>query len=470
MMQRNQLHSYQERGVRHILDNPYCALFLDMGLGKTVTTLTAIKELLDNCIIGNALVIAPKKVTQVTWSDEIRNWAHLQGVTISVIDGNVKQRRDAMRRKADIYAVSRDNIVWLVTEMGGVKLPYDMVVIDELSSFKNHQSKRFRALRKVRKFIPRVVGLTGTPSPNGLIDLFAQMYLIDEGERLGKTITGYRDRFFRPDKRNGDIVYTYALKKPADETEKAISDLISDITISMTAEDYLKMPDKIMLYDYVDMSDRCLKDYENFVMEQVLELINSDEPITAASAAALSNKLQQYANGAIYDADRNVREIHEEKLEKLKELVEAANGSPVLVAYQYQHDLHRIMKALKEYNPVKLEKPEQIAEWNAGKIDVLVTHPASAGHGLNLQKGGNILVWFGNTWSLELYMQFNARLYRQGQSKPVYIHHIVTRGTIDEKIIKALSDKKETQDGLMQSIKELMEDYKKWKQEIMIMK
>lgn len=459
-MQRNQLHSYQERGVSHILDNPYCALFLDMGLGKTVTTLTAIKELLDNCIIGNALVIAPKKVTQVTWSDEIKNWAHLQGVTISVIDGNVKQRREAMRRKADIYAVSRDNIVWLVTEMGGVKLPYDMVVIDELSSFKNHQSKRFRALRKVRKFIPRVVGLTGTPSPNGLIDLYAQMYLIDEGERLGKTITGYRDRFFRPDKRNGDIVYTYALKKPADETEKAISDLISDITISMTAEDYLKMPDKIMLYDYVDMSDRCLKDYENFVMEQVLELINSDEPITAASAAALSNKLQQYANGAIYDADRNVREIHEEKLEKLKELVEAANGSPVLVAYQYQHDLHRIMKALKEYNPVKLEKPEQIADWNAGKIEVLVTHPASAGHGLNLQKGGNILVWFGNTWSLELYMQFNARLYRQGQSKPVYIHHIVTRGTIDEKIIKALSDKKETQDGLMQSIKELMEDYK----------
>lgn len=466
MMQRNQLHSYQERGVSHILDNPYCALFLDMGLGKTVTTLTAIKELLDNCIIGNALVIAPKKVTQVTWSDEIRNWAHLQGVTISVIDGNVKQRRDAMRRKADIYAVSRDNIVWLVTEMGGVKLPYDMVVIDELSSFKNHQSKRFRALRKVRKFIPRVVGLTGTPSPNGLIDLFAQMYLIDEGERLGKTITGYRDRFFRPDKRNGDIVYTYALKKPADETEKAISDLISDITISMTAEDYLKMPDKIMLYDYVDMSDRCLKDYENFVMEQVLELINSDEPITAASAAALSNKLQQYANGAIYDADRNVREIHEEKLEKLKELVEAANGSPVLVAYQYQHDLHRIMKALKEYNPVKLEKPEQIADWNAGKIEVLVTHPASAGHGLNLQKGGNILVWFGNTWSLELYMQFNARLYRQGQAKPVYIHHIVTRGTIDEKIIKALSDKKETQDGLMQSIKELMEDYKNGKRKL----
>jgi SNF2 family DNA or RNA helicase len=460
MLERKQMHDYQNRAVAHILDNEFCALFLDCGLGKTVSTLTAIKELLDGCIISNALVIAPKKVTQVTWRDEIKNWAHLKDLTISVIDGNVKHRRAAMAAKADIYAVSRDNIVWLVVECGGVKLPYDMVVIDELSSFKNHASKRFRALRKVRKFIPRVVGLTGTPSPNGLIDLFAQMYLIDEGERLGKTITGYRDRFFRPDKRNGDIVYTYALKKPADETEKAISDLISDITISMTAEDYLKMPDRIMLYDYVDMSDRCLEDYRNFVMEQVLDLINSDEPITAASAAALSNKLQQYANGAIYDADRNVKEIHDEKLEKLKEIVEAANGAPVLVAYQYQHDLHRIMKALKEYKPVKLEKPEQIAQWNAGEIDVLVTHPASAGHGLNLQKGGNILVWFGNTWSLELYMQFNARLYRQGQTKPVYIHHIVTRGTIDEKIIKALSDKKETQDGLMQSIKELMEIYK----------
>lgn len=239
MLDRSNLHEYQERGVSHIIDNEYCALFLDMGLGKTVTTLTAIKELLDNCIISNALVIAPKKVTQVTWSDEIKNWKHLQGLTISVIDGTAKQRREAMAAKADIYAVSRDNIVWLVLECGGVKLPYDMVVIDELSSFKNHASKRFRAMRKVRKFIPRVVGLTGTPAPNGLIDLFAQMYLIDEGQRLGKTVTAYRDRFFRPGKRNGDIVYTYELKAPQDETEQQISDLISDITISMTAEDYL---------------------------------------------------------------------------------------------------------------------------------------------------------------------------------------------------------------------------------------
>lgn len=460
MLQRNQLHGYQERGVNHILDNEFCALFLDCGLGKTVTTLTAIKELLDGCIISNALIIAPKKVTQTTWRDEIKNWAHLQDLTISIIDGDVKHRRAAMAAKADVYAVSRDNIAWLVAEHGGVKLPYDMVVIDELSSFKNHASKRFRALRKVRKFIPRVVGLTGTPSPNGLIDLFAQMYLIDEGQRLGKTITGYRDRFFRPDKRNGDIVYTYSLKNPANETEKRISDLIGDITISMTAEDYLRMPDRIMLYDTVEMSKSVAGKYEEFEREQVLELINSGEPISAASAAALSNKLQQFANGAIYDADRNVRRIHDGKLEKLREIVEAANGAPVLVAYSFIHDLDRIMNALKEYRPVKLEKPEHIARWNDGGIQVLVTHPASAGHGLNLQKGGNILVWFGNTWSLELYMQFNARLYRQGQTKPVYIHHIVSKGTVDEKIIKALSGKRETQDGLMQSIKELMEKYK----------
>lgn len=460
MLQRDQLHSYQNRGVQHIIDNPFCALFLDMGLGKTVTTLTAIKELMDACIITNALVIAPKKVTQVTWTDEIKNWSHLQGLTVSVIDGDVKHRRAAMSKKADIYAVSRDNIVWLVTEYGGIKLPYDMVVIDELSSFKNHDSKRFRAMKRVRKFIPRVVGLTGTPSPNGLIDLFAQMYLIDEGERLGKTITGYRSRFFCPDKRNGDIVYTYALRQPAGETEKQISDLISDITISMTAEDYLKMPDKIMLFDTVELPSKVYENYKDFEREQVLELINSDEPITAASAAALSNKLQQYANGAIYDADRKVMPIHDEKLEKLQEIVEAANGAPVLVAYSFIHDLDRIMDALKEYKPVKLEKPEQIAQWNEGKIQVLITHPASTGHGLNLQKGGNILVWFGNTWSLELYMQFNARLYRQGQTKPVYIHHIVSKGTVDEKIIKALSGKKETQDGLMKSIKELMEKYK----------
>ena len=461
MLERKQLHEYQVKGVQHIIDNEFCALFLDMGLGKTVTALTAIKDLLDSCIISNCLVIAPKKVTQVTWSDEIKAWAHLKDLTVSVIDGTVKQRREACGKQADIYAISRDNIVWLVMEYGGIKLPYDMVVIDELSSFKNHASKRFKALRKVRKFIPRVVGLTGTPSPNGLIDLFAQMYLIDQGQRLGKSVAAYRDRFFRPDKRNGDVVYSYALKSPQEETEKQISDLIGDITISMTAEDYLKMPDRISLYDRVELSPKVLAQYKEFEKEQVLELVDSDEPISAASAAALSNKLQQFANGAIYDADRKVIEVHDEKLEKLEELVEAANGSPVLVAYSYKHDSDRIMKKLKAYEPVKLEKPEQIAEWNAGKIKVLVAHPASAGHGINIQKGGHILVWFGMTWSLELYQQFNARLYRQGQTRPVTVHHILAAGTVDEKIMKALDEKKQTQDGLMQSIRELMELYGK---------
>lgn len=461
MLERKQMHDYQNRAVAHIIDNECSALFLQMGLGKTVSTLTAIKELIDSCIISNVLIIAPKRVAEVTWKDEIANWKHLNGLTISVIAGTAKERREAMKKKADIYTIGRDNIVWLVTELGGVKLPYDMVVIDELSSFKNSSSKRFRALRKVRKFIPRVVGLTGTPSPNGLIDLFAQMYLIDEGQRLGKSITAYRDRFFKPGKRNGDIVYEYVLKSPQNETEQQISDLISDITISMTADDYLKMPDRMSLYDYVELPPKAMAQYKEFEKEQVLELINSDEPLTAASAAALGNKLQQMAGGRVYDADRKVIDVHDEKIEKLKEIVEASNGEPVLVAYAFKHEQARIMEALKEFKPRKLETAQDIADWNEGKAPLMIAHPASVGHGINIQKGGHILVWFGITWSLELYQQFNARLYRQGQMKPVMIHHIIAKNTIDEKIIKALEGKKHTQDGLMESIKELMEFYSK---------
>lgn len=460
MLRRDNLHDYQVRGVDHIIENECAALFLDCGMGKSATTLTAIMDLIDSCIISNALIIAPKRVAEVTWKDEIANWEHLNGLTISVIAGTAKERREAMKKKADIYTIGRDNIVWLVTELGGVKLPYDMVVIDELTSFKNSSSKRFRALRKVRKFIPRVVGLTGTPTPQGMIDLFAQMYLIDGGQRLGKTITAYRDRFFKPGKRNGDIVYEYVLKSPQNETEQQISNLISDITISMKAEDYLKMPDRMPLYDYVELPPKAMEAYRTFEREQIIELINSDEPLTAASAAALSNKLQQMAGGRVYDADRNVIDVHDEKIEKLKEIVEASNGEPVLVAYAFKHEQARIMEALKEFKPRKLETAHDIADWNAGKAPLMVAHPASVGHGINIQKGGHILVWFGNTWSLELYQQFNARLYRQGQLKPVMIHHIVAKGTIDEKIIKALSGKKETQDGLMNSIKELMEKYK----------
>ena len=460
MLKEEQLHDYQRRAAQLIIDQPYCGLFLECGLGKSVSTLTAIKQLRDWAFIDKVLIIAPKKVAQVTWKDEINNWEHLKGLRISVIDGTAAQRRAAMMADADIYTVSRDNVVWLVVEHGGVKLPYDMVVIDELSSFKNYASKRFKALRRVRKFIPRVVGLTGTPAPNGLIDLWAQMFLIDEGKRLGKTVTGYRDRFFTAGRRNGDIVYQWDLKSPAEETEQKISELIKDICISMSAEDYLKMPDKLMYYDRVKLSDKDFKAYKTFEREQVLEFIESGETITAASAAALSNKLQQFANGAMYDADRKVLQLHDEKIEKLKELVEAANGQPVLVAYTFKHDLDKIMEALKEYKPVKLEKPEQIADWNAGKINVLVTHPASAGHGLNLQKGGHIMIWYGLTWALELYQQFNARLYRQGQKKPVSIHHIIATDTVDEKIIKSLDGKDTTQRSLMDAIKEIVELYK----------
>lgn len=460
MLKKEQLHDYQVKAVDMIVNNFNCGLFLDCGLGKTVSTLTAIQELREMGFIDKVLIIAPKKVAQVTWKDEINNWEHLKGLRISVIDGTAAQRRAAMMADADIYTVSRDNVVWLVVEHGGVKLPYDMVVIDELSSFKNYASKRFKALRRVRKFIPRVVGLTGTPAPNGLIDLWAQMFLIDEGKRLGKTITSYRDRFFTAGRRNGDIVYQWDLKSPAEETEQKISDLIKDICISMSAEDYLKMPDKLMYYDRVKLSDKDFKAYKTFEREQVLEFIESGETITAASAAALSNKLQQFANGAMYDADRKVLQLHDEKIEKLKELVEAANGQPVLVAYSFKHDLDNIMEALKEYKPVKLEKPEQIADWNAGKINVLVTHPASAGHGLNLQKGGHIMIWYGLTWALELYQQFNARLYRQGQKKPVSIHHIIATDTVDEKIIKSLDGKDTTQRSLMDAIKEIVELYK----------
>lgn len=460
MLKKEQLHDYQVKAVDMIVNNFNCGLFLDMGLGKTVSTLTAIQELREIGFIDKVLIIAPKKVAQVTWKDEINNWEHLKGLRISVIDGTAAQRRAAMMADADIYTVSRDNVVWLVVEHGGVKLPYDMVVIDELSSFKDPASKRFKALRRVRKFIPRVVGLTGTPAPNGLIDLWAQMFLIDEGKRLGKTITDYRNRFFTAGRKNGDIVYQWDLKSPAEETEQKISDLIKDICISMSAEDYLKMPDKLMYYDRVKLSDKDFEAYKTFEREQVLEFIESGETITAASAAALSNKLQQFANGAMYDADRKVLQLHDEKIEKLKELVEAANGQPVLIAYTFKHDLDKIMDALKEYKPVKLEKPEQVADWNAGKINVLVTHPASAGHGLNLQKGGHIMIWYGLTWALELYQQFNARLYRQGQKKPVSIHHIIATDTVDEKIIKSLDGKDTTQRSLMDAIKEIVELYK----------
>ena len=456
MLDRSNLHGYQRTAVDHIKEHPDSALFLDMGLGKTVSTLTAIVDLINFFEVSKALIVAPKRVAEMTWGDEVENWKHLNGLRISVIKGTAKQREAAARADADIYTVSRDNLVWLLQMWGGAKVPYDMLVLDELSSFKNHQSKRFKAAKVIRRSCNRVVGLTGTPAPNGLIDLWAQMYLVDGGVRLGKTITDYRANYFRAGAQNGGIIYEY---KPLPTTANVLSEKIADITLSMKALDFLDMPELNYINNYVEMTAKVKKGYEDFEREQVLELLSDDAEITAMSAAALSNKLLQYAGGAVYDADRNVYAVHDEKIETLKEMIEAANGAPVLVAYNFQHEKARILEALKDYGAEPLEGVESVRRWNAGEIPVLVTHPASAGHGLNMQKGGNRIIWYGVTWSLELYQQFNARLWRQGQRNGVFVHHIVTRGTIDEKVIAALTGKATTQDGLMSAVKELIRKY-----------
>lgn len=455
MLDRNNLHAYQRTAVEHIKEHPESALFLDMGLGKTVSTLTAIVDLINFFEVSKVLIVAPKRVAEMTWGDEVENWQHLNGLRVSVIKGTAKQREAAARADADIYTVSRDNLVWLLQMWGGSKVPYDMIVLDELSSFKNHQSKRFKAAKIIRRSCNRVVGLTGTPAPNGLIDLWAQMYLVDGGVRLGKTITDYRANYFRPGAQNGGIIYEY---KPLPTTENVLSEKIADITLSMKALDFLDMPELTYINNYVELSPKVKKQYDKFEEDQVLQLMQEEE-ITALSAAALSNKLLQFAGGAIYDADRQVHGVHNEKLETLVEMIEAANGSPVLVAYNFQHEKDRILDALKDYGAEALEGVDSVRRWNNGEIPVLVTHPASAGHGLNMQKGGNRIIWFGVTWSLELYQQFNARLWRQGQRNGVFVHHIVARGTIDEKVIAALSGKAATQDGLMSAVKDLIKKY-----------
>lgn len=455
MLDRNNLHAYQRTAVEHIKEHPESALFLDMGLGKTVSTLTAIVDLINFFEVSKVLIVAPKRVAEMTWGDEVENWQHLNGLRVSVIKGTAKQREAAARADADIYTVSRDNLVWLLQMWGGSKVPYDMLVLDELSSFKNHQAKRFKAAKIIRRSCNRVVGLTGTPAPNGLIDLWAQMYLVDGGVRLGKTITDYRANYFRPGAQNGGIIYEY---KPLPTTENVLSEKIADITLSMKALDFLDMPELTYINNYVELSPKVKKQYDKFEEDQVLQLMQEEE-ITALNAAALSNKLLQFAGGAIYDADRQVHGVHNEKLETLVEMIEAANGSPVLVAYNFQHEKDRILDTLKDYGAEALEGVDSVRRWNNGEIPVLVTHPASAGHGLNMQKGGNRIIWFGVTWSLELYQQFNARLWRQGQRNRVFVHHIVARGTIDEKVIAALSGKAATQDGLMSAVKDLIKKY-----------
>lgn len=444
-------HEYQEYAIQFIKKNSIAALLLDMGLGKTIITLTAIHNLMfDSFEVQKVLIIAPLRVARDTWPAEIEKWEHLKNLTYSVAVGTVEERISALKQKADIYIINRENMQWLVEE-SGISFDFQMIVIDELSSFKNHQTKRFKALMKVRPRAKRIVGLTGTPSSNGLMDLYAEFRLLDMGERLGRFIGQYRNTYFQPDKRNGMIVYSY---KPLSYAEDAIYEKISDITISMRAADHLNMPELIMSEYCVEMSAEEKGKYIGLKKNLILEL--PDGKITAANAASLSNKLSQMANGAIYDDDKNIIPIHDRKLDALEDIIEAANGKPVLLAYWFKHDLERIKERLhKLHIPFStMDKSDSIRKWNNGKLPVALIHPASAGHGLNLQSGGSCLVWFGLTWSLELYQQTNARLWRQGQkSKTVVIQHIITKDTVDERIMKALQDKDETQSALMKAVK-----------------
>lgn len=444
-------HDYQTYAIEYIKNNPISAIFLDMGLGKTSITLTALNDLLfDSFDIRKVLVLAPLRVARNTWSAEIEKWEHLKDLQYSIVIGSEKARLEALKTKADIYIMNRENVQWLVEKSGQV-FDYDMVVVDELSSFKSHESKRFKAFMKVRPKVKRIVGLTGTPSSNGLMDLFAEFKLLDMGERLGRFIGQYRINYFKPDKMNGPIVYSY---KPITGAENMIYNRISDITISMKATDYLKMPELISSKYEVYMDKKEQEQYDAFKKRLVLQI--EDGEITASNAAALSGKLLQMANGAVYSDDLTIMNIHDRKLDALEDMIESANGKPVLVAYWFKHDLERIIEKLDQLKVVysKLDSDESIKKWNAKKLEVGLIHPASAGHGLNLQSGGSTLIWFGLTWSLELYQQTVARLWRQGQTEnTVVIQHIITKGTIDEQILKALEAKDNTQSALIEAVK-----------------
>lgn len=439
-------HDYQNYATEFIEKHSVAAVLLDMGLGKSVITLSAINDLcLDTFEVQKVLVIAPLRVARDTWKAEIEKWDHLKYLKYSVAVGTETERKSALKQPANLYIINRENVGWLIEE-SGIPFDYDMVVIDELSSFKNHKAKRFKSLMRVRPTVRRIVGLTGTPSSNGLMDLWAEFKLLDMGKRLGRFITHYRDEFFIPDKRNGQVIFSY---KPKENAEEEIYRRISDITISMKSTDYLKMPECIMNEVEVNLSEKEIKMYNTLKKDLVLSIANKE--IDAVNAGALSNKLSQMANGAIYDENKQVIEIHDRKLDALEDLIEQANGKPVLVAYWFKHDLVRIRK---RFDIREIKSSKDIVDWNNGKIPIAVIHPASAGHGLNIQDGGSTLIWFGLTWSLELYLQTIARLWRQGQkSKTVIIHHIIAEGTTDEKIMEALRKKEITQDALMDAVK-----------------
>lgn len=451
-------YEYQRTAMQWILDKPRCGLFLDMGLGKTVSTLTALQQLIDDCEVSRILVVAPKKVAETTWSTEAEKWDHLQGLKVVKVLGSEKKRCEALATKADVYVTGRDNFVWLVGKYGG-RLPFDVLVIDELTSFKSAKSERFKAMRIAVSSVKRVIGLTGTPAPNGLIDLWAQMYCIDQGERLGKSVTRYRETYFEQHRWN-NIVVRCDVKKGCD---KIIRDKIADICLSMQAKDYLQLPDMIVHKIKIELSPKMAEAYRKFERDKVLEFKDAHEGeaanVLANSAAALMNKLSQFANGAIYDDDRNVHEIHDEKLDRLAEIVEAANGASVLVFYQYQHDTARIAKRLKGLNVCIYKDAGDLKQWNAGNIDVLLAHPASTAFGLNMQQGGHYIVWYGTGWNLELYQQANARLHRQGQKYPVTVYQLLCGGTVDERASAALDGKKGVQQNLLDSLNYLLRKY-----------
>ena len=438
-------HEYQTYATNFILEHPVAAVLLEMGLGKSVITLTAIYELMLNRFeVQKVLVIAPLRVARDTWPAEIEKWEHLEGLTYSVAIGTEAERLAALKRPSHLYLINRENVDWLITK-SGIPFDFDMVVIDELSSFKSHSAKRFKSLLKVRPTVKRMVGLTGTPSSNGLMDLWAEFRVLDMGQRLGRYITHYRNNFFVPDKRNQQMIFSY---KPRPGAEDAIYRLISDITISMKSADFLKMPECIINEVPVFLSEKEWSVYQALKEDMVVDL--KDEEIDAVNAAALSGKLLQMANGAVYNEEKEVIHIHDRKLDALEDLIEGANGKPVLVAYWYNHDLQRIKQ---RFSVREIKTSQDIKDWNNGDIPVAVIHPASAGHGLNIQFGGSTIIWFGLTWSLELYQQTNARLWRQGQKSTVIIHHIIAKDTIDEDVMKALRKKEKIQSALIDSVK-----------------
>lgn len=451
-------YEYQKTAERWIIEKPRCALFLDMGLGKTVATLTAMQRLIDDCDVNRVLVVAPKKVAETTWSTEAAKWDHLHSLRVVKVLGSERQRNAALESEADIYVTGRDNFVWLMGKYNGV-LPFDAIVIDELTSFKSSKSQRFKAMRIASAGVRRVVGLTGTPAPNGLIDLWAEMYCIDRGERLGKSINRYRDTYFHVHKWNNIVVRCDVIKGG----EQAIRGKIADICLSMQAKDYLQLPDLMVHTERVHLSGKTMAEYTKFEREKVMEFQSEhgQEPanVLATSAAALMNKLSQFANGAVYDEVMAVHEVHDEKIDRLVEIVEAANGSSVLVFYQYKHDAARISAKLKGYEVRIYQGAKDLEDWNAGKIDVLLAHPASTAYGLNMQAGGHNIVWFGTGWNLEHYQQANARLHRQGQQHPVMVYKLICEGTVDERAAAALEGKKSVQQNLLDSLKYLEAKY-----------